>query len=86
MSDSHDSEDGEPSGKQAHGGRLTRSSAFGGGFARSTPGGAYTYDIHPDGTRLAIAAGVALKDVVRDQVVVMNNFFDYVKRIVEGAK
>jgi Tol biopolymer transport system component len=50
------------------------------------PGGAYTYDIHPDGTRLAVAAGVALKDVVRDQVVVMNNFFDYVKRIVEGAK
>jgi hypothetical protein len=29
---------------------------------------------------------VALKDVVRDQVVVMNNFFEYVKRIVEGTR
>jgi serine/threonine-protein kinase len=50
------------------------------------PGGAYTYDIHPDGTRLAVASGVALKDVVHDQVVVMNNFFDYVKQIVDGGK
>jgi serine/threonine-protein kinase len=50
------------------------------------PGGAYSYDIHPDGKRLAVAAGVALKDVVRDQVVVMNNFFEYVKRIVEGTR
>jgi serine/threonine-protein kinase len=50
------------------------------------PGGTYSYDIHPDGKRLAVAAGVALKDVVHDQVVVMNNFFDYVKRTVEGTK
>ena len=37
-------------------------------------------------TRLAVAAGVELKDVVRDQFVVMNNFFEYVKRIVEGRQ
>jgi len=47
--------------------------------------GAYRYDIHPDGKRLAVApAGQRL--AVQDKVVFVFNFFDYLRKIAPVKK
>jgi serine/threonine-protein kinase len=44
------------------------------------------YDIHPDGRRLAIIAAKDQSGVLRDQIVVVSNFFDYLWQIAPGRK
>ena len=44
------------------------------------------YDIHPDGKRLAIIASKEQASVVRDQIVLISNFFDYLWKIAPGRK
>ena len=48
-------------------------------------GTAYPYDIHQDGKRIALAAAVDRTDVLRDKLVFMSNFVEYLKKTV-GSK
>jgi serine/threonine-protein kinase len=49
-------------------------------------GGAFPYDIHPDGTRLALLARQEDTGVVRDHVVVIANFADYLRELVPDGR
>ena len=48
-------------------------------------GNSSSYDLHPDGKRIA-AAVVRDQDVVQDHVVLMTNFFDYLRKIAPVKK
>jgi eukaryotic-like serine/threonine-protein kinase len=45
-----------------------------------------SYDVHPDGKRLALVAAKDQGDVIQDQVVVISNFFEYLWGIAPGRK
>jgi serine/threonine-protein kinase len=45
-----------------------------------------SYDVHPDGKRLALVAAKEQGDVIQDQIVVISNFFDYLWTIAPGRK
>jgi len=45
-----------------------------------------SYDVHPDGKRLAIVAAKDQGNVTQDQIVVISNFFDYLWSIAPGRK
>lgn len=45
-----------------------------------------SYDVHPDGKRLALVAAKDQGDVMQDQIVVISNFFDYLWSIAPGRK
>src|SRR5262249_8119304 len=45
-----------------------------------------TYDLHPDGKRLALAAVREQSNVSQDKVVFVFNFFDYLRKIAPPAK
>jgi serine/threonine protein kinase/Tol biopolymer transport system component len=47
--------------------------------------GAYPYDIHPDGKRLAVAPA-GQRAAVQDKVVFVFNFFDYLRKIAPGKR
>ena len=47
--------------------------------------GTSPYDIHPDGKRVAAAADHA-QNMVQDHVVIMSNFFDYLRQIAPVKK
>ena len=49
-------------------------------------GTASPYDVHPDGRRLAIIAAQEQTNVIRDQIVLISNFFDYLWKIAPGRK
>ena len=51
------------------------------GFLTGSP-----YDLHPDGKRLAAAAGRDQGDVSQDKVVLVFNFLDYLRKIAPPAK
>ena len=42
------------------------------------------YDLHPDGKRLAALAAQDQSEGVRDKVVFVSNFFDYLRKIAPG--
>ena len=42
------------------------------------------YDLHPDGKRVAVASSAG--QTVQDHVVVMSNFFDYLRTIAPVKK
>lgn len=44
------------------------------------------YDPHPDGKRIAAAAGQEVGDAVQDKVVFVFNFADYLRTIAPGTK
>ena len=48
--------------------------------------GNYTYDVHPDGKRLAVEAAQDQETVVQNKVVFVFNFFDYLRKIAPGTK
>jgi hypothetical protein len=43
-------------------------------------------DLHPDGKRLAVLAAKDEGDIVRDKVVFVSNFFDYLRKIAPGTR
>jgi hypothetical protein len=45
-----------------------------------------SYDVHPDGKRLALVAAKDQADLIQDQVVVISNFFEYLWSIAPGRK
>jgi serine/threonine-protein kinase len=49
-------------------------------------GSNYPYDLHPDGKRLAVAAAQDEGRAAQDKVVLVSNFFDYLRKIAPGAK
>jgi Tol biopolymer transport system component len=51
-----------------------------------TVGNAYPYDVHPDGKRLAITGVQDQENVVQDRLVIVSNFFDYLREIAPGRK
>ena len=46
----------------------------------------YPYDLHPDGKRLAVAAAQDEGRTAQDKVVLVTNFFDYLRKIAPGMK
>jgi serine/threonine-protein kinase len=49
-------------------------------------GSNYPYALHPDGKRLAVAAARDEGRAALDKVVLVSNFFDYLRKIAPGAK
>jgi hypothetical protein len=49
-------------------------------------GSNYPYDLHPDGKRLAVIAARDEGRAAQDKVVLVSNFFDYLRKIAPGAK
>ena len=50
------------------------------------PAGAYAYDIHPDGKRLALIAAADQTSAVQDHVVFVSDFIDYLQKTVPAGK
>ena len=50
-----------------------------------TMGTSGSYDVHPDGKRVAAAADQS-QSKVQDHVVIMSNFFDYLRKIAPVKK
>ena len=48
--------------------------------------GNYSYDLHPDGKRLALDAARSEDNVVQDKVVFVSNFFGYLREITAARK
>jgi hypothetical protein len=47
---------------------------------------AISYDLHPDGKRLAAVAAAEHGGTVQDKVVFVFNFADYLRKIAPGSK